>query len=405
MGISRRSALAVLCFTCVVAAAITSSSQVAGQEDFEVYFEFRPMSSTYAPGENFSINFTIRSVLVAISGEHNDIAVAGISAWFSWMPPNTWEIRNLSGAEDWIAPGDMRTYSLNLSVPEGIQDGTYGYKLKVDYKWWGPYGVLSRLPWQSETYRDFTVAAQTTNGGGTTDDDGYWVLAVAGLALVLAVGAIGAVMYHTTRKRRPAGAYMSDAATLGLAEAPAAAAVYPVIRATPGERFPIEKGVIYLVKEKRPGIGFAMFKEAVANGALGMIVAREHPERLRQIHEFQATKVLWLTRRVGVDHIDPTELSLLSLEISKFVEKANRSVVLIEGLEYVITQNNFESVLRFVNHLHDFVLAHNCAVVVIIDPRVLSTRELALLERSARIVEAAEPVEPRPDALADELEG
>jgi hypothetical protein len=37
--------------------------------------------------------------------------------------------------------------------------------------------------------------------------------------------------------------------------------------------------------------------------------------------------------------------------------------------------------------LHDFVLAHDCAVIIIIDPRVLSTRELALLERSARIVE------------------
>jgi len=78
--------------------------------------------------------------------------------------------------------------------------------------------------------------------------------------------------------------------------------------------------------------------------------------------------------------------------------------VLLEGLEYLITQNDFETVLRFVNHLHDFVLAHDCAVVIVIDPRVLATRELALLERSSRIVEPGEYSVVKPDRLSEELE-
>ena len=180
--------------------------------------------------------------------------------------------------------------------------------------------------------------------------------------------------------------------------------MYPVILAHPGERFPIEKGSIYLVKEKRPSIAFAMFNEATKSGAKGMLVAREHPNRLSQMHKFEAAKILWLTRRVGVDHIDPTELSLLSLGITRFVEGTGKSVVLIEGLEYLITQNDFETVLRFVNHLHDFVLGHDCAIVIVVDPRVLSTRELALLERSARIVEAADRGVIPPERLAQEAE-
>jgi hypothetical protein len=190
---------------------------------------------------------------------------------------------------------------------------------------------------------------------------------------------------------------------MGVAEVPSAA-TYPVIHAAAGEHFPIERGFIYLVKEKRPNIAFAVFNEAMSHGAKGMLVVREHPNRLRQIHSFTATKILWLTRRVGVDYIDPTELSLLSLEITKFVGTAQKSVVLLEGIEYIITQNDFESVLRFVNHLHDFVLAHDSAVIIVIDPRVLSTRELALLERSARVVEPAEVPNGKIDKLADELE-
>jgi archaellum biogenesis ATPase FlaH len=84
------------------------------------------------------------------------------------------------------------------------------------------------------------------------------------------------------------------------------------------------------------------------------------------------------------------------------VQGTPKSVVLLEGLEYIITQNDFETVLRFVNHLHDFVLAHDCAVIIVIDPRVLSTRELALLERSARIVEPISPVDVRAESAAEE---
>jgi archaellum biogenesis ATPase FlaH len=102
--------------------------------------------------------------------------------------------------------------------------------------------------------------------------------------------------------------------------------------------------------------------------------------------------------------VDPTELSLVSLKISRFVEERDKTVVLIEGAEYLITQNDFETVLRFVNHLHDFVLAHDCAIVVVIDPRVLSTREVALLERSAKVVEPMEagPEEPSREPASTE---
>ena len=146
-----------------------------------------------------------------------------------------------------------------------------------------------------------------------------------------------------------------------------------------------------------------MFNEAVNRGAKGLLVVREHPNRLKQMHDFNATKILWLTRRVGEDHIDPTELSHLSMNISKFVEGSKKSVVLIEGLEYLITQNNFETVLRFVNHMHDFVLAHDCAIIIVLDPRVLSMREIALLERSARIVEPGDLSVVRAERLVETI--
>jgi len=363
----------------------------------DVIFDFTPAKASYAPNESFEITFTVRDILLNGTGAPNEIKVTNISAQFTWMGTAEWTKESVSNESVWLYPNEFGIYRLNLTVPANATTQTYSYVLKVEYQWLSAYGVIDR-EWTSPTYHDFVVAPP--------DHEKFdYVPYIGVMALVLAIGSIGALMYHRRSEKdsKDQTPVANDVGAMGVAEVPSTA-TYPVIHAAAGEHFPIERGFIYLVKEKRPNIAFAVFNEAVSHGAKGMLVVREHPNRLRQTHSFNATKILWLTRRVGVDHIDPTELSLLSLEITKFVGTAQKSVVLLEGIEYIITQNDFESVLRFVNHLHDFVLAHDSAVIIVIDPRVLSTRELALLERSGRVVEPAEVPNGKIDKLADELE-
>lgn len=398
---------ACICTISVLLLSLSTATPARAQsEDLDVQFDFVPAKEFYVPGENFTIEFMVTNSVPNSTDYPVIVKVESIQIQFTWMGLNEWLTKNVSSESRWLNSSEYQTFSAALQVPANATLKTYSYLFKV---WYSklilntPFGIQYPPPWEPVApYHDFVVSQETQapTGQGRID----YLLFVSAAALVLAVGAIGAFLYHTRsrRQRRPSPA--TDAATLGVAEVPPAGEVYPVIHALPGEQFPIEKGFIYLVKEKRPSIAFAMFNEATGKGAKGMLVAREHPNRLKQMHEFDAAKILWLTRRAGVNHIDPTELSLLSLEITKFVEGVPKSVVLLEGLEYVITQNDFESVLRFVNHLHDFVLAHDCAVIVVIDPRVLSTRELALLERSARIVEPAERAEEKPPRIAQELD-
>jgi hypothetical protein len=393
--------LPVLMLMATLAICAAPARSLADQVD--VIFDFIPAKASYAPNESFEIAFTVRSVLISVPPYHNEIKVTNLSAQFTWMGPGEWTKESVSSESVWLYPDEFGIYKMNLTVPANATAQNYGYMLKVEFQWMNAYGVIDS-EWTSPTFHDFAVAP--VNVIPPPDHEKFDYAPYIGvMALVLAIGSIGALMYHrrSDQNQKDQAPVASDVGAMGVAEVPTAA-TYPVIHAAAGEHFPIERGFIYLVKEKRPNIAFAVFNEAVSHGAKGMLVVREHPNRLRQTHSFDATKILWLTRRVGVDHIDPTELSLLSLEITKFVGTAQKSVVLLEGIEYIITQNDFESVLRFVNHLHDFVLAHDSAVIIVIDPRVLSTRELALLERSGRVVEPAEVPNGKIDKLADELE-
>jgi hypothetical protein len=404
-----RSVIAYLVVASTLASLLLTAAPLSvGQGDqIDVISDFSPALDAYDQGQNFSVMLTVTNAISYSPDWTGKVMVTNISSYFSWFPPNTWLRKDVSSTSTWLSPSEFATFAMNVSIPANATARTHSYAFKVEYLWFTENTTwpVSEGVWQSITYHDFVVVQPAVTPPPDDNKADYTPFLIA-VALLLVVGSAGAVLYH----RRPKGngkkrTSLNGAEALGLAEAPVSSSSgYPVILALPGERFPIERGFLYLVKEKRPGIAFAMFNEATTHGAKGMLVAREHPNRLKQLHEFDAAKILWLTRRVGVDHIDPTELSLLSLDITKFVEGNTKSVVLIEGLEYIITQNDFETVLRFVNHLHDFVLAHDSAVILVIDPRVLNVRELALLERAARIVEPVEHIDTRQNGLETELE-
>ena len=400
MSRTHRLALALMCVApLLISVVLPAEPGRADGPPINITFQFSPATSFYKPGETVLMNVTAVNGYSAGDSFTQLERVTNISVHFGWMPPNVFASKDFSG--QWLNTGQAQVYSVPIKIPANATEQTYSYSFTVVYYTHNDvYGDIKNL-FSSATYHDFVVAkdSDAIPNEGTLD----WLPYVALGALAIAVVAVAMIIYTRRGRGTPSGMVMVPAEAAAMAGAPAAVMAYPVIHPMPGEGFPVEKGFIYLVKEKRPSISFAMYNEATGHGAKGMLVAREHPNRLKQMHQFEAAKILWLTRRVGIDHIDPTELSLLSLEISKFVESTPKYVVLLEGLEYIITQNDFESVLRFVNHLHDFVLAHDSAVVIVIDPRVLSTRELALLERSARIVEPAEKQNNVPQGPSEEI--
>jgi hypothetical protein len=380
----------------------TAPAKALQDERLGVVFDFDPSSSEYHLNQSFEILFTVTNNKMPSTQFPDQIKVTNISAYFSWMGPNERVMTDVSSTSLELEPYEFEVFALNVTVPANAEPRTYTYKLWVGFYDYTAWGIDYENEWASDPYHDFTVTEETGNGGpggGTIDYLPYLAL----IAIIVAIGIVGAVLYGRSQSKKVSST-PSAATAAAFGAARASSSELPAIRTSPNEGFPVERGFVYLVKEKRPGIAFAMFNEAVAHGAKGMVVTREHPNRLKQTHDFRADKILWLTRRVGEDHVDPTELIRLSMNISKFIEGNPKTVVLVEGLEYLITQNDFETVLRFVNHLHDFVLAHDCAVIIVLDPRVLSTRELALLERSARVVESGEFGVIKPDRISDSIE-
>jgi len=137
-------------------------------------------------------------------------------------------------------------------------------------------------------------------------------------------------------------------------------------------------GTTYIIEEEKPQKILEIFSELVMHGMEGLCLSRYNPETLSERYNVPEDTVIWLTQKSepGYRTVDPTNFPRLSSMISDFLNRANYPVILLEGLGYLITQSNYETVLRFVQSQRDEIALKNAILLVHIDPLSLDTKEL-----------------------------
>jgi two-component system cell cycle response regulator len=152
------------------------------------------------------------------------------------------------------------------------------------------------------------------------------------------------------------------------------------------ERYNIDFKHSYLVKEQKPVISLNIFNSMIAEGVNGLCITRANPDELRDVYDFQDLPIIWLTRnRIESETcVDPSNITRLSVEISKFIQDTERGAILLEGLEYLISQNNYPVILRFIHLLNDKIMLGNSCMIVPLNPLILKENELHMLERDMK---------------------
>jgi len=84
--------------------------------------------------------------------------------------------------------------------------------------------------------------------------------------------------------------------------------------------------------------------------------------------------------------MDPAKMSLLTDYLINFMEKSHNGVVLVDGIEYLVTSNDFPKVAKSLDRWAETAMTSDCRLVITVDPRAFSDRELALLEKNKEVV-------------------
>ena len=170
--------------------------------------------------------------------------------------------------------------------------------------------------------------------------------------------------------------------------------------------FEPKSGNIYLIEERKPRATFELLDQSLSSGCSGLVVTRDYPKVLIDEKGIGTCRVLWLTNMVGEGRINPTAIGILMGQMRTFIESQQKTVVVLDGLEYLITLNTYDRMLQFMHQLKDIVVTNDCILLVPVDPRTLDQRELALLERNTEtIVPRVEGEQPDEMVLGSGEEG
>ena len=96
-------------------------------------------------------------------------------------------------------------------------------------------------------------------------------------------------------------------------------------------------------------------------------------------YEEHGIPYVWVSNVPAENAVRPTQLAPLLHRVLSSVDET--TFIIVDGLEYLVLNNGFEPVMKFLMNLKDNLLTRNAGMVVIVDPKTLDERQMNMLMR------------------------
>ncbi|MGF3522373.1 MAG: DUF835 domain-containing protein, partial [Candidatus Bathyarchaeia archaeon] len=124
---------------------------------------------------------------------------------------------------------------------------------------------------------------------------------------------------------------------------------------------------------------FKAYADLTFYGAPGLCIMREDPTRIIKTYGVKPSNVRLLSSKGVKGFTALPDLQTLSLAISEFLSIHRDGVVLLDGLEYLISMFGFDAVFRLIQEKRFDFLENGAVLLVPMDVATLNTKEKALL--------------------------
>ncbi len=151
------------------------------------------------------------------------------------------------------------------------------------------------------------------------------------------------------------------------------------------ELFP---GSSYIVEETRPVLCHRIFESYLNRGYSGLNITRTNPGKLRRKYNMADARIIWLTDRESIkeETVEPG-LEMVMYLIEDMLEKSDRAIIVLDDIQYLISNNSFDAVAQFVRRLVDEISESDSILITSVSPDTLSKQELSILERELELLE------------------
>lgn len=146
-----------------------------------------------------------------------------------------------------------------------------------------------------------------------------------------------------------------------------------------GSRFELKPSEGYIILEIKPDKSIDIFVDLVTHGIPGFIITREYPEKIVDRYNLVKTPIVWLSQSEKQNSVSPNDLSKLTYIVQEFVRKSEESVILLDGIEYLVAETGFLPVLKFLHSLKDITVIGNSRLILPVFRDTLPLNEFSML--------------------------
>jgi hypothetical protein len=142
-------------------------------------------------------------------------------------------------------------------------------------------------------------------------------------------------------------------------------------------------GSAYLIKDVDSTRLYRIYNSLVEAMDDGLCISRSFPKKMIGQHGVTKGEFIWMTTNtVGFDRcVNPTNISMLHMAFMDFLRTTPRGIITLEGVEYLVSNNGFDPILRLLHALNDKITVSDAILLVTMDEQTLAPREMRILEK------------------------
>ncbi len=145
----------------------------------------------------------------------------------------------------------------------------------------------------------------------------------------------------------------------------------------------------YLLIGDEPHVAYEWFNSVVRKGVPGLCMSTTFPEKVRREYGLPDVELYWVSdTNPGPRTLDPKRLDFeIMRALSNFVKNNKGAAIVLDGLEYLVVENSFDRVLKFIKKVNDLASVHDVTMFVPVTSTGLGPEEMTLLRKEFDKVE------------------
>lgn len=141
------------------------------------------------------------------------------------------------------------------------------------------------------------------------------------------------------------------------------------------------EGNSYLVPDKQNDFAMNLFSDLIRTDYPGLFISRLNPEMIKStLPSSENLQVRLLSEKNISEYETISDFGSLIDLIEKFTYIENTSVILLDGVHYLLTKHSFDEFINMLYRVNEIIIKNKAMLFVRFDPAIFKDHQLAIME-------------------------